>query len=367
MALTEAQKSKIAQYVPIFNNYLSAERQADDLNARRERIELYEELLSSSGIEAMNELDFGRVIASLWSFAMWGNKGYLVDKLLRDNPIDEMKKNLHHLLWGNEDLAVRYDTFKENTYGFGPASITELLSFTHPQDCGLWNTKARKALLKLGFEDTLPFIKNYQLDGQQYALFIQLLKEICAELVQQNIPELDLLGVNYFLYEVRNNTIEFEEAVVEREREIGEEQVITDFDHDEAIENLLTIGQWLGFEVEKEKTIARGARVDAIWQASVANLGVVTYVFEVQRRGSRDGLILNLQRAQNNPTVQRLIIVALADELEGIRSEILNLPENFRRMVGYMEVTELMRATDLVSELSGIISKLELVKSEFGG
>jgi hypothetical protein len=34
-------------------------------------------------------------------------------------------------------------------------------------------------------------------------------------------------------------------------------------------------------------------------------------------------------------------------------------------MVGYMDVVELIKATDLVAELSGIINKLELVKSEF--
>jgi len=54
---------------------------------------------------------------------------------------------------------------------------------------------------------------------------------------------------------------------------------------------------------KKERKVARGAQVDAVWQARIANLGVVTYVFEVQRHGSIDSLILNLQRAQNNPTV----------------------------------------------------------------
>jgi len=106
--------------------------------------------------------------------------------------------------------------------------------------------------------------------------------------------------------------------------------------------------------------------VDAVWQARIANLGVVTYVFEVQRRGSYDSLILNLQRAQNNPSVQRLVVVALPGEIVKIRREIETLSEGFRRSVGYMEVAEVMRAAELVTELSGIINKLELVKGEFG-
>jgi hypothetical protein len=103
-----------------------------------------------------------------------------------------------------------------------------------------------------------------------------------------------------------------------------------------------------------------------VWQAKIANLGVVTYVFEVQRRGSHDSLILNLQRAQNNPSVQRLVVVAPAEEIARIRSEIATLSENFRRVVGFMEVSEVIRAFELMTELSGIINKLELVKSEFG-
>src|SRR5260370_42105402 len=70
-----------------------------------------------------------------------------------------------------------------------------------------------------------------------------------------------------------------------------------DFDHDEIAEHVINVGQWLGFQAEREKMVARGAVVDAIWQARIANLGVVTYVFEIQRAGSTDLLILNFQRA----------------------------------------------------------------------
>jgi len=38
--------------------------------------------------------------------------------------------------------------------------------------------------------------------------------------------------------------------------------------------------------------------------------GLVTYVFEVHRKGSVDNLIVNLQKALNNPTVQKIIAVS---------------------------------------------------------
>jgi hypothetical protein len=49
-----------------------------------------------------------------------------------------------------------------------------------------------------------------------------------------------------------------------------------------------------------------------------------------------------------------------------VAGEIATLPENFRRAVSYWESGEVIRAADLVSELNGIINKLDLVKSEFG-
>lgn len=366
MPLTDLQKERIAQFVPMFKAFLSDPvRGKADLQARKERIDLYADLLSSEGIVVIDEQNFGKLISTLWSFAMWGNKSYLLSKILKDNPLEELKPKLSDLLYGDSPLEERFDHFRQETTHFGPATISELLSFVHPDECGLWNKRARDALEILGFSDAFPFLNTYQISGQQYVSFNALLRDISQELAEHQIVDLDLLGVDYFLYEVQK----YPSEIQIEEKPVGVNEVpekLEDFNHDEAIEQLLTIGQWLGFEVEKEKTIAHGARVDVIWQARVANLGVVTYVFEVQRRGNVDALILNLQRAQNNPTVQRLVVVGLEDELTRVRNEVNTLREDFRRMVGYMDISDLLRATDLVSELSNIINKLELVKSEFG-
>jgi len=83
-----------------------------------------------------------------------------------------------------------------------------------------------------------------------------------------------------------------------------------EFDHDEIRDFIRDIGISLGFEAETEKTIGHGARVDVIWRAKIANLGVVTYVFEVHKSGSIDSFVLNLQKAIRNPTVQKVIAVS---------------------------------------------------------
>lgn len=364
MELTKQQKELISDFVPTFNKYLKSREGVEDLQKRHERSEMYSRNLSKEGIEQMTEIEFGQVVSSLWASLMWGNKSYLVERLIQDNTLPKIKKELSHLLWGKDEIAERYDAFRSELKGFGTAMITEMMALVHPNECGLWNVKARTALVALDFDIKTVPLKKSQISGEEYQRFNDILRLIQKELVGRIEETLDLLGIDYFLYEIWR---------VKREQgdegEIVQPSIsndMTDFDHDEVIEQLVAIGEWMGFQAKKEQSIAKGARVDTVWQAQIANLGKVTYVFEVQRRGSLDSLILNLQRAQNNPSVQRLIIVANAKDLSRVRQEIEALPESFRRMVSYMEVWEAKRAAELVSELSEIISKLELVKSEYG-
>jgi hypothetical protein len=366
MKLNQTQKERIAKFVPTFKKYLEASDREADIEERRERSEMYGRLLSSESLGHMTELEFGQVISSLWASLMWGNKGYLVERLLNDNGMSQLQVSLHDLLWENRPIATRYDDFRKNIRGFGAGMITEILAFVHPDQCGLWNNKARQALILLGFQETFPTVKKSQITGKEYEHFIELMKLLQIELAQYDLPGLDLLGIDYFLFEVWKAGWETGDLFPE-EATVAVRTMVTDFDHDELTDQLIAIGQWLGFDVHKEKPIAIGSRVDAVWQAKIANLGVVTYVFEVQKRGSHDSLILNLQRAQNNPSVQRLVVVASPEEIIRIKNEIASLSESFRRVIGYMEVSEVMRAFELMTELSGIINKLELVKSEFGG
>lgn len=370
MSLTPGQKKYIEQFVPIFNQYVQSGDHTDDFKHRKARSQLYSQLLSPDALNQMTELEFGQVISSLWASQMWSKKGYLVDKLIQDNGLPTLVNELEHLLWGEGSLPSRYDRFRKTIKGLGPSSITEILAHIYPEECGLWNSKVRKALEILGFAETFPTLKKYHITGQEYQAANALLTQIRDELIKHDFHDIDLLGVDYFLYEVWHAAKDGRLPYVGQPTKIALHQPQTndryDFDHDEVIDQLVAVGNWLGFQAEKEKTVARGARVDAIWQASIANLGVVTYVFEVQRRGSVDSLILNLQRAQNNPSVQRLIVVANPHDIAAIEREIESLPESFRKTVGYMEAAEAMRAAELLEELSEIINKLELVRSEFG-
>ena len=66
--------------------------------------------------------------------------------------------------------------------------------------------------------------------------------------------------------------------------------------------------------------VSAGSKVDAVWEATIGNMGRVIYVFEVQTKGSIDSLILNLLKSKKNAAVQGVVAVSDAKQLEKIRA-----------------------------------------------
>jgi hypothetical protein len=126
------------------------------------------------------------------------------------------------------------------------------------------------------------------------------------------------------------------------------------------VKDILQLGDSLGFEVDKEVTVAHGCRLDAIWRTRIGNLGQVKYAFEVHKSGSRDSAILNLQRIKNDSTIQKLVIVSTADELEIFEREISTLPEEFRKSVGYFKISDLQRAVEYQENIKEILRNIGL-------
>src|SRR4030067_1685316 len=107
MTLTQNQVQRITTFVPTFKKYLKTSGREADLKERHERVEIYGRLLSPDGLMQMTELELGQAISSLWASLMWGNKGYLVERLLKDNGLSQMTSSLRDLLWGNRPLDTR--------------------------------------------------------------------------------------------------------------------------------------------------------------------------------------------------------------------------------------------------------------------
>ena len=107
-------------------------------NDRKERKEYYQSFTRDK-LESMTEEEFLTYNSKLWSLLMWGNKKYVVNKLIRDNGFSFIKRQLAELLYGSDPIEKRWDVFLKSVKGMGAATISELLSYTDPQDYIVFN------------------------------------------------------------------------------------------------------------------------------------------------------------------------------------------------------------------------------------
>lgn len=135
-----------------------------------------------------------------------------------------------------------------------------------------------------------------------------------------------------------------------------------DFDHDEIINKLVDIGNWIGFEANAKEQVAIGAIVDAVWKVKIGNLGEIKYVFEVQKRGSIDSAIRNLQRAQKSTATQKIVVVGIPEIIEKVKAEVKGEP--IERILTYMDVKSVEKAWQLMNDFRIVMEEVGLVKRE---
>lgn len=351
--LTDSHRAAIAGFLPAFQEYLNAPEFGKDMADRADRVEFFQVELPKR-LDGFSEADVDAVVTRLWASRIWGNKAYHVQKIISENGIEQIRDSFVSLLDGSRTEGERYERFLSEVKGLGPASVTEMLCYLAPARCGIWNRRAREALKMLGL-DSFVNPDKYRLSGVEYQQFNAVLASVADELRGAGLAIEDLLFVDFFLYDVSKQTPI--ETPIPPSRQT--------FDHDEVRDLIESIGVMLGFDADKEVAVTHGARVDAVWRARIGNLGLVTYVFEVHKAGSMDSLLLNLQKAWGSPTVQKVIAVSDADQLEKISKESNGLPEEFRRALGLWLVDDVDVVAQSLERANDIIDQLGLVRDAF--
>lgn len=307
--------AKLASAISVFSKKSKGNEAYYEENwtERQERKEYYQSFTKDK-LLAMTEDEFLEYVSKLWSMLIWGNKKYVVDKMIADNGFSALKKQLAELLYGASPIEKRWDTFLKSIKGMGPATISELLTYANPQEYVIFN---KTTILCYGYLDIPDMPKyNYQYTGKKYVEVCSIAKEVAAELQKAGAKDYDLLAVDYFMWDeilplAEKKTPDTPHTPEPKKPATANESLSL---HDEIKEKLVTIGELLGFESRSEVRITTGAVVDAVWEAKIGNMGKAIYVFEVQSKGSIDSLIINLKKAQNNAAVQA--VVAVADEAQ---------------------------------------------------
>ena len=329
---------------------------------RKERKEYYQSFTKDK-LLAITEEDFSEYISKLWSMLIWGNKKYVVDKLIADNGFTLLKKQLVELLYGSNHIEKRWDVFLKSIKGMGPATISELLTYSNPQEYVIFN---KTTILCYGYLDIPDMPKyNYQYTGKKYSEVCNIAKEIAAELKKAGAEDYDLLAVDYFMWD---EILPFAEKKAPETTDISTSKKPVNVNdskslHDEIQEKLVAIGELLGFDSRSEVKITTGAVVDAVWEAKIGNMGKAIYVFEVQSKGSIDSLILNLKKAQSNAAVQAVVAVADEEQLAKIISESAGVIDE--KSLRTWDSEDVLSVYDSLVRAHESINKLALVPESF--
>ena len=330
---------------------------------RKERKEYYQSFTKDKLLK-MTEDEFLEYISKLWSMLIWGNKKYVVDKLIVDNGFSFLKKHLAELLYGSEKIESRWDNFLKSIKGLGPATISELLTYINPDEYAIFNKTTILCFTYLDIPDMPKY--NYQYTGKRYAEVCKIAKEISAALKKTGTEDYDLLAVDYFMWDEVLPLAEKKEIKVD-ETLSKEYKPVSDKDskslHTEIKEKLVAIGELLGFESRSEVKITTGAVVDAVWEAKIGNMGKAIYVFEVQSKGSIDSLILNLKKAQSNAAVQAVVAVADEAQLAKIISESSGVIDE--KSLRTWDSEDVLAVYDSLVRAHESINKLALVPESF--
>jgi len=331
-----------------------------------ERCELCSNMQSytKEKLKTLTEDGLYELIASLWAMNIWGNKRYYVDTLIANNGIDTIRKELVNLLHGTQPLEKRWDDFMEHMKGFGPAMVSEILNKYNPNEFILWNSKARNAFLSLGIPHVTKY--NTNIEGKRYAYYCEVAKGLKDQANNLGVKDIDnLLALDYFVWqELQTDSSTVPSGgvnqIVDESQETEKEKK---FVHNDVRDKIAEIGQMLGFNSATERKIADGAVVDTIWEISIGNMGRITYVFEVQTSGSIDSLLMNLMKAKNNPSVQGIVAVSDAKQIEKIKKEANGL-KNIRDELKCWNYEEVLQVHESLSAAFEKINNLGLVPSK---
>ena len=336
-----------------------------DFKDRQDFFKFYKQF-TRDHILQMTDEDIYKYISKLWAMRIWGNKRYVVDKIIEDNGRQHLTENLADLVRGERSIGDRWDSFRSAIKGMGPAMMSEILCKTHPENYMLWNRRAYVAFNHLEVKN-LPR-HDYQLSGEVYEYLCTVAKEIAGELKAAGFKDLTLLAVDYFIWE----QLQVEDNLSQIHKDKTKTEIKTDpdspqesqFIHNDIRDKLSDIGLWLGFETRIERKVSEGSKVDTVWEATIGNMGRVIYVFEVQTKGSIDSLILNLLKSLNNPAVQGVVAVSDKDQLDKVKRHARDVKE-LRDNLKCWNYEEVLKIHESLEYVSARINDLGLVSEGF--
>lgn len=260
--------AKIIEYISKF--LVTLEKEDDwkkDLKERQKRRDEYQLMFGRSAIELLTEEQFALVVKGLWASLFWTDKNQPVKRILKDTPFDEVKYALKDLFYGNDTIGERYDRFRAKVSGLGTSSLTEILCFTLPLECCIWNDKPRKVLPFLKMGESLParVFRPGNIDGSDYEKCKKIMESVKSSLLEGGLKDADFIVTDLFMWFIFNK-MQTATEITRPLPEAGRVPVSQISTHSESQGIILELGQILGYEtyVADPSKIYRGKRMEEV-------------------------------------------------------------------------------------------------------
>jgi hypothetical protein len=350
---------------------------------REERLAWYRSHFSRDKIADFTREDFAFLVKGLWAVNIWHKKDYKVGKLIEDNGLEKLRASLIALFYADSPIDRRWDAFRTSIKGFGPSSLSEILTFHDPQEYAIVNLKPYRVLPLLGFSI------NPVNDGESYKKAIEEIAKVKQLLQANGLKEADFIVADFFIaylfYHVFD--LQFErkkpppEMPVRGEAEkaptpVQEPKDFTINSHEAAEAVLLMLGNVLGYDTytpDASKTYNSQKLADIATleelpdftnpkiMESVQNIDVVwlkeewpEYFFEVEHTtGVTSGLLRIYQVEKINA---KFFIVGPQEVLRRYKREVEKAPFNRSkdkyRFRSYEELRDMYRAASHYRKIS---------------
>ena len=160
---------------------------------REERLAWYQKYLGKDRIGKLTSDELATLIKDLWATNIWHNKDYKAGKLIKDNGLDKVRAALEELFYGDAALEKRWDAFRATIKGFGPSSLSEILTFHDAQFHALVNLKPYRVLPRIGFS-----ISPVS-DGKSYRKAVAEIGKVKSLLQDSGLKDTDFIVTDFFI------------------------------------------------------------------------------------------------------------------------------------------------------------------------
>ena len=167
------------------------------IKERKNKINYYKKI-DSNLISKFDDNDLYLYLKELYAMNSFYNKKYIVDKAIKANGLENIKKYLIELL-NSQNTFEYWDKFNKDIKYLGPGVMSELLSYYNNDKFCIWNGCTLQAFKYLG-EKNIPNISS-KLTGKQYKELIEKCSIIKDRINEESNIEHSVIDVDgYFRF-----------------------------------------------------------------------------------------------------------------------------------------------------------------------